>query len=53
MKNYRAKKQIENFFRMTRGEITLKEMQRLNHEIDNPQLPLGIGAATEPPRRTA
>lgn len=53
MQNYKVKKQIENFFRMANGEITLKEMQRLNSEVDNPQLTLGIGAVTEPTRRTA
>jgi len=52
MGNDKVKKKIENFFRRFRGEISQAELERLNRALDSPQLTLGIGAATEAPRRT-
>ena len=48
-----VKRKVENFFRKMRGEISQAELEQLNKELDNPQLSLGIGAATEAPRRMA
>jgi len=51
MKNHKVMKKLENTYRRMRGEISQAELVRLNKELDDPQLVLGIGAVTEPPRR--
>lgn len=52
MRNEKVRKTIENLYRRLRGDISQAELERLNKSLDHQQLTLGIGAATEAPRRT-